>query len=170
MPEILAIPTDTCYGLACSIDDASSYDWLYRLKGRDFTKPLAIIVRSFDDLHEYIEITDSELHFLEAYPFPFTILWKPKLLPSFLDPYRYTLLGLRVAEKCLAPLFHDLPFPLFLTSANRSWEKECMTREEVRAVFGDAVTVLWEASPWKPPSNIFFFTATGIHFIRKNYP
>lgn len=78
MPEVFAIPTDTCYGLACRIDDTISYEWIYTLKGRDITKPLAIVVRNFDDVSNFIEITDSERAFLEAYPFPFTILGKPK--------------------------------------------------------------------------------------------
>jgi tRNA A37 threonylcarbamoyladenosine synthetase subunit TsaC/SUA5/YrdC len=116
---------------------------IYALKGRTYTKPLAVIVRSFADIREMIEITEEQGEFLIHYPFPFTIVGKAKSLPPFLEPQQYTTLGIRVAERALDPdIISELSFPLFLTSANRSGMPELMTREAVRDEFSDSVTIL----------------------------
>lgn len=171
--RVLAIPTDTCYGLACSFSDQGWYTRIYELKWREEQKPLALVVESFDDIREFVEITDEQLDFLRSYPYPFTLLARPIIsLPDFLDPEKYAFLGLRVAEKCIdANIRNNIQFPLFLTSANKAGEKECFTSDEVRGVFGTRVTILWEESAWKKPSNVFSFIGDSLEreYKRRNY-
>ena len=97
------IPTDTCYGLAWDFNE-QDYQEIYRLKGRDFTKLLAWLVRDYEDLHKYIEITDEQIEFLQNYPRPWSILGKKRedfILPEFLDAKTYEKISLRVASACL---------------------------------------------------------------------
>jgi tRNA A37 threonylcarbamoyladenosine synthetase subunit TsaC/SUA5/YrdC len=122
MPYI--VPTNTCYGIAGE-QTLEEYTAIYRLKGREFSKPLAWIVRDYDDLHEYIEITDEQIDFLKNYPRPWTILAPKKssyILPDFLDPIQYSRIAFRVATACIPDrsLQEKLSYPLFLTSANLS--------------------------------------------------
>ncbi|HXE32013.1 MAG TPA: Sua5/YciO/YrdC/YwlC family protein, partial [Terriglobales bacterium] len=42
---VIAIPTDTIYGLAANACDAAAVAEVYRLKGRDFGKALPLLVR-----------------------------------------------------------------------------------------------------------------------------
>ncbi len=171
--QVFAIPTDTCYGLACRFDDQAAYRKIFELKGRDSAKPVALIVETFDDIPKYVEISDTQLEFLKTYPFPFTLLAKPVIsIPAFLDPEKYTFLGLRVAEKCVdADIRNSLDLPLFLTSANKSDAPECFTRGEVEEIFGSSVEILWEQSGGQKPSNVFRFIddSLNIDYKRKNY-
>ncbi len=168
---ITIIPTDTCYGLA---GDFTEYDYLeiYRLKGRDFAKPLAILVESYEDMTQYIEITPEQIEFLRSYPRPWSYLGKrypAYLLPDFVNPDQYPRLSIRVAESCIAPdLRSDIVYPLWLTSANLSGKWESKTLTEAREFF-----------PWidgidggqcdLPPSDIFYFDQSEeVVYLRKN--
>ncbi len=48
--EVIAIPTDTVYGLAASLDFPAAIDQLYAIKGRPPDKPIPILLGSFADL------------------------------------------------------------------------------------------------------------------------
>jgi tRNA A37 threonylcarbamoyladenosine synthetase subunit TsaC/SUA5/YrdC len=81
-----------------------------------------------------------------------------------------------VAEACL-PLEARayIRSPLFLTSANKSWEKECHTNSEVERVFHDYLSLL-KFIPWaagrQPASNVISFkgNSNDLQYTRKNYP
>ncbi len=164
------LPTDTCYGLAWEFNE-QDYHEIYRLKGRDFTKQLAWLIRDYQDLKRYIKITDEQIDFLKNYPHPWSILWKmwPNfLLPSFLDNEIYQNISLRVAEGCIDANIRDkLSYPMFLTSANISWSQESRTLSGAREFF-----------PWingfdggvcdHPPSDILeFWEDVKVKYLRK---
>lgn len=135
---IFLLPTDTCYGLAGEFTE-QDYREIYRLKGRDFVKPLAWLVRDYEDLQKYIEITDEQIEFLQNYPRPWSILGKRRedfVLPEFLDAKTYEKISLRVGGKCIIADIRDkLSYPLFLTSANLSGNLESKTLAEARGFF-----------------------------------
>lgn len=167
------IPTDTCYGLAGEFTE-QDYLEIYWLKGRDFAKPLALLVESFDDMKAYIEITDEQIDFLRKYPYPWSFLWKRTCeIPEWMDSEQYQMFSIRVAGVCLPTLEHSntrtLSFPLFLTSANLSGHPESKTLTEARVFF-----------PWvqwidggicdRPPSDIFSIWEDGeLKYLRRNY-
>ena len=51
---IIAVPTDTIYGVACLACNKQSLAKIYSIKGRDMAKPLAISVGRIEDLEKYI--------------------------------------------------------------------------------------------------------------------
>lgn len=165
------LPTDTCYWLAWGFNE-QDYQEIYRLKGRDFVKPLAWLVRDYEDLKQYIEITDEQMEFLKKYPRPWSILGKRReeyILPWFLDARKYENISLRVAEKCIIADIRDrLDYPLFLTSANISANPESKTLSEAREVFS-WVEGLDGGVCDQPPSDIFGFESgsENIIFYRK---
>jgi tRNA A37 threonylcarbamoyladenosine synthetase subunit TsaC/SUA5/YrdC len=100
---LLLLPTDTCYGLAGEFTE-TDYLEIYRLKDRDFTKLLAILVEDFSDMNKYIEISDEQIEFLQNYPHPWSFLGKKKsefILPEWMDSEKYQMLSIRVASVCL---------------------------------------------------------------------
>ncbi len=100
---LLLLPTDTCYGLAGEFTE-QDYINIYRLKGRDFDKLLAILVEDFDDMGRYIEISDEQIEFLRDYAHPWSFLGKKKsdfVLPAWMDTEEYQMLSIRVAKVCL---------------------------------------------------------------------
>lgn len=67
------LPTDTVYGLACSPYDAEPVARLYALKGRDASKPTAIVAGDLDALQAALPELDRRV--VEAYlPGPYTLV------------------------------------------------------------------------------------------------
>lgn len=178
--RIYVVPTDTCIGIGCRLDDREWYEMLYTLKGREKSKPLAILVPTWDDLLYESMLTPSQVNFLRTYKFPFTIVCA--IREDFRDEYplldmqSYKTVGFRVWEACLLP--ETIPYvraPFFLTSANKAGEEECHTIDEVNDVFRDNIDVLkilpWEAG-CQPSSNViqFVWTTNDLKYVRKNYP
>ncbi|MBC7498408.1 Sua5/YciO/YrdC/YwlC family protein [Candidatus Gracilibacteria bacterium] len=167
---LIIIPTDTCYGLAGELT-GTDYAEIYRLKGRDFAKPLAILVRNYADMASYIDILSEQIEFLKKYPRPWSYLGKRSSqfkLPDFLDGDTYLRLSIRVAESCISADIRDqILYPLFLTSANFSGQNESKTLAEARESFPDIIGID-EGICDLPPSDIFYFDDSGeIEYMRK---
>ena len=47
---VIALPTDTIYGLACSTTSTEAVNRIYSIKGRENSKPLAICVGSVAEI------------------------------------------------------------------------------------------------------------------------
>lgn len=175
------IPTNTCFGLAASIADPQGYSDIFELKNRPHSKPLAILVESFDWLASHTSLTSEQIHFLKHYPRPFSILTASDFLENFFaeqsrfDHQYYQKYSLRVAHTPEQIALIQEVWPLFLTSANLSWEKEIYTRSELESTFADALSSgeiekIWpfiDLSP-TPPSEIFAFKGTSLEqeFLR----
>lgn len=176
---IYAIPTDTCYGLACSIYDEEAFHRIYMMKWRDFDKPLAILLRNYSDLRTYTDISDAQLLFLQTYTHPFTLLVRPNenfSYPDYMDKNKYAKIAFRIAEQCISQEFQDeIPYPVFLTSANKSGFPEAYTGDEVTWIFSvwiDSLKVFDSKIPEKlPPSDIFEFIGNNleVNYIRRNF-
>lgn len=178
--QIYIVPTDSCYGIGCWLDDQASYEKIYELKWRDKSRPFSILVPSWDDLKYESKLTHQQVNFLKTYKFPFTIICD--IQSDFRDEYHllgiygYTSIGFRVGENCLpAESLWHLTSPIFLTSANKSWEKECNTLDEVKRVFSDNYST-FTIIPWNawgnPASNViqFIWNTNELRYLRKNYP
>ncbi|MBX9808965.1 Sua5/YciO/YrdC/YwlC family protein [Candidatus Gracilibacteria bacterium] len=168
---IQILPTDTCYGLSGDFNK-EDYLGIYSLKGRDFSRPLAFLVRDFDDLDNYINLSKEQKEYLRNYPHPWSILGVRKdtyTLPSFLNQEQYSKISLRVAKKCiLESVSNTLVFPLFLTSANISGQSESSTLAMAQNIFPGVVGQDGGLCN-NPPSDIFSFGESNeLIFLRKN--
>lgn len=178
--KIYIIPTDTCYGIGCRLDDLEAYNLLYAIKGRDKGKKLAVLVPSWEDLEYETTLTPSQINFLKTYKFPFTVVCKPRddfrEEYTILDSEEYDTVGFRVAEACLSS--ESLPYirtPLFLTSANKSGDIACMTPQEIKSMFHEYTHLFQEIpgeSRHEPASNVISFqwTTNNLQYFRKHYP
>jgi len=81
--SIFLLPTDTCFGIACALDDRTSYHRIYEIKKRGFEKPLAIMVESFEWLENYTNLTPEQIEFLKSYKNPFTVLTHAPYIEMF---------------------------------------------------------------------------------------
>ena len=169
---LLLLPTDTCYGLSGALM-REDYEEIYRLKWRDFSKQLAILVRDFSDMKKYIEISDEQIEFLRVYPYPWSFLGKRNpiaSLPDCMDPYKYEKISLRVALSCIDANIRDtIEYPLFLTSANLSGASESKTLIEAKIVF-PGIEGIDGGVCENQPSDIFSLREDGtIFYLRRNY-
>jgi tRNA A37 threonylcarbamoyladenosine synthetase subunit TsaC/SUA5/YrdC len=170
--SLILLPTDTCYWLAWSFTH-EDYIAIYKAKWRDFSKQLAILVRDFSDMQTYIEISDEQIAFLRSYPHPWSFLGKKQLsldLPDWMDDEKYSMISVRVAGNCIDANIRDtIEYPLFLTSANLSWQRESRMLQEAQKVFPWVEWIDWGICD-RLPSDIFSIGEDGIlKYLRRNY-
>lgn len=130
--KILAVPTDTIYGLATLAQNSECLKKLYEIKGREKTKPLAICVSSIRDIPRWAETQHLPNNLLQTLlPGPVTVVLKrkPELNPALNEGI--DTVGIRVTDsKFVRSLAKVLNEPLALTSANSSNEPSSLTTEE----------------------------------------
>ncbi len=119
---ILLLPVDTLLGLAVRADRTPAIRSLYRLKGRDQTKPFALAFRNLEQLEELVPAARRQRRLLRAFlPGPYTfILEGNSRLGRWWKPWRESV-GVRLPGPSPASdLLSMLPWPLALSSANFS--------------------------------------------------
>lgn len=141
--SVLALPTETVYGLAVRWDDEKAYKRLCEAKRRSPEKPIAVMVGTKFDLSEYFEITPETKKVMDHFlPGPLTCLVKAKKnapMQSHLGTY---VAGIRIPKKKeLLDFIDGLGFPLQVTSANISGEKATSSFAEVFSTFENVSSV-----------------------------
>lgn len=144
--KILAIPTDTLYGLAASASSENSIKKLYAAKQRPITVPLAICVSDAQVITKYAHTEHLEIGLLEdLLPGPFTILLARKTgscLTAHLNP-GLTLLGIRVPNsEFITALARKYGHALALTSANESGSSSTLAVHEFEDIWIECAAVL----------------------------
>ena len=124
--QIIAIPTDTYYGLACDPFNFESLNKLFKLKERDIRKPLPLLIASKEDLLNFgIDYSDFE-NLLDAFwPGPITIVMKTehKFYSGMIENDGYV--GFRVPNlEFVRDLIKFSGIPITGTSANISGQPE----------------------------------------------
>ncbi|XP_017891020.1 yrdC domain-containing protein, mitochondrial [Ceratina calcarata] len=129
--EIIAIPTDTIYGLAGLASSDSSIERLYAIKNRDRTKPLSICVGRLSHIERWAVVDHLPRKLLSIIlPGPYTIVLRrtPALNPA-LNPNHETV-GIRIPNFKFIHCVSEITGPLALTSANLSSEDSCLFASE----------------------------------------
>ena len=120
---VIAIPTETVYGLACDPRNIKAVQRIFAIKGRDDGKPLQMIASSFAQVENLAEFTDAERRIAKKHwPGPLTLLIKLKkdikLAPQ-VNPDQ--IIGIRVTSSPIAAaIVKAFGHPIAATSANRS--------------------------------------------------
>lgn len=143
--EIFLINTDTCYWIACPIYDRNAYHKIYKIKKRDLSKPLAIMVGDFNWLSENTPLNKEQINFLKNYKKPFTIMTDSNTIKlwlnysdeedMFINKDIYKKIAIRIAHTKEQKKLIKEVWPIFLTSANLSWEKEIYDEIELKEEF-----------------------------------
>ncbi|KAL7735091.1 hypothetical protein ACLKA6_002057 [Drosophila palustris] len=122
--KVIALPTDTVYGLACDANNEEAIQHMYEIKGRDEHKPVAICVNNIAALRRFghaSHLSDELLTRLLPGPLTIIIERTPQLSNRFLNPST-SKIGIRIPDfkfiRDLCATWHEQP--LALTSANRS--------------------------------------------------
>ncbi|NXL82843.1 YRDC protein, partial [Leptocoma aspasia] len=125
---LVAVPTDTVYGVACLAQDSAAVRSIYRLKGRNGAKPLAICLGDVERLYRYCRVNVPDELLRDLLPGPVTlVLERSEELNKDLNPFT-SLVGVRIPDH---PFMRDLARacsgPLALTSANISSQGSTLT-------------------------------------------
>jgi tRNA threonylcarbamoyl adenosine modification protein (Sua5/YciO/YrdC/YwlC family) len=114
-----AIPTDSCYALACHLDDKAAVDRIRQIRRIDERHLLTLMCRDLSDLGQYAKVSNRQYRLVKnGTPGPYTfILEATKEVPRRLShPSRKTI-GLRVPDHRVAlGLLDVLGQPLLTTT------------------------------------------------------
>jgi tRNA threonylcarbamoyl adenosine modification protein (Sua5/YciO/YrdC/YwlC family) len=135
--KVIALPTDTVYGLAAAAQNTQAIGQLYKIKGRDQKKPLAICVDRVKSVSCWGNADNLPSGLLNALlPGPVTVVLErtPSLNPE-LNP-GIGKVGIRIPDsEFVLQLCKTLGTPLALTSANASNEPSCLAPEEFQSLW-----------------------------------
>ncbi len=133
----VVFPTDTVYGLGCDATNEQAIKRVYKMKGRQETKPLAVIVRDIE-MAKKVAFVDRKLERALNVIWPgavTVILWRKYKLPETLTAKEQTI-GLRIPDYKLTHLLaENMGRPYVATSANVSGEQATTKISQVLAHF-----------------------------------
>lgn len=131
--ELVVFPTETVYGLAANAYNSQAVAKIFEVKGRSFSKPLAVCLPLLSDLDFFVkEIPGFAEKLMERYlPGPVTLVFKKK--KSILEEVTRgaETIGIRQpSNKISLAILKEIKFLLALTSANVSENPSPITFEE----------------------------------------
>ena len=139
---IVAIPTETVYGLCCNGLDERAVQEIYELKGRPEVKPLSLMVHSPEALERYcLDVPRAAYSLAKKFlPGPLTIILKSReFVPEIVRAGGQTV-GIRCPKHPLTfELLERLDKPLAGPSANPSGAKSPKTADEVLEYFNGKI-------------------------------
>lgn len=160
----VVLPTDTLYGLCASALNPTAVERVYRLRQRDWKKPVIILIRNTNELRRFgVRLSIAQRHFLQA-------LWPNQIsvvLP--LHSVQSKLTHLHRGRRSLAFRIPNDPWllgllaktgPLIAPSANLEGKPPARTIREARQIFGEAVRYLDAGSQQGSSSALIRLTAT----------
>jgi tRNA threonylcarbamoyl adenosine modification protein (Sua5/YciO/YrdC/YwlC family) len=121
---IIAYPTDTTYGIGCSIFNKRGIERIYQLKRREKKKPFSFICSDISEVAQYAKVSNYAFKVMKRLlPGPYTFVMDAgSVVPDLLITRQKTV-GIRIPDNriCLE-IVKMLSHPIITTSANRSGE------------------------------------------------
>lgn len=134
---VLAVPTDTIYGLCARINSDKAFDHLVQVKQRPSNKSFSMMCSDIDQIKEYAILTGSAERIVKKFmPGPITIVLSKN--DSFINNNSNGIdsIGIRMATSdVLKEVIKRLGRPIFMTSANISGMPSCKSIDEIKKVF-----------------------------------
>lgn len=120
---VLALPTETVYGLGIRWDSEKAYDDLFSIKKRKPDKPVAVMLSNHFDLDKHFDISSNAKKVIDKFlPGPLTCLVLVKDVP-YQAHLGTNVAGIRMpGSKELLDFLDLVGVPLQVTSANLSGE------------------------------------------------
>jgi L-threonylcarbamoyladenylate synthase len=143
--ELVAIPTETVYGLAANAFNSIAVEKIFKLKQRPFYNPLIVHVQSINELETIAcDIPSRALKLATSFwPGPLTlVLKKQEHIPNIVTAGKDTV-AIRMPNHPMAlSLLSQLEFPLAAPSANPFGSISPTNAEHVLNYFGDSLEVI----------------------------
>lgn len=172
--EVIVCPTDTGYAFSANAMDTRAIARVFHLKGRSFSNPIHIAVRSIEQADTYAMV-DKVARYLASHYLPGAltlVMSKKETVPSMLVAGMDTV-GIRIPDnEVILKLVEMTGYPLTTTSANVSGSPTPYSVEEIQAQLGDNindVSLILDQGPLKVHelSTIIDLTITPPQLIRQ---
>ena len=165
---LVAVPTETVYGLAARADSAEAVAKIYAAKGRPGFNPLIVHVRDAVQAALYAELAgDARVLAERAWPGPLTLVLPRRADAALAEAVTAGLptVALRApAHPAMRALLAACDFPLAAPSANRSGFISPTSAEHVRVSLDGRIDLILDAGPCEAglESTILAIRADGV--------
>ena len=143
--EVVAVPTETVYGLAANALNPEAVKKIFAIKGRPTNNPLIVHVASVEMAREYVAGWSHKATALTAkhWPGPLTlVLPKAAIIPNEVTADGPTVAVRWPSHPFMQALIRRCGFPLAAPSANRSNEISPTNAQHVIASLGEKIPLL----------------------------
>ena len=124
---IIIYPTDTVYGLGCSVTDKNAIERIHLVKRQRADKPFSFVCSDLTHISEYAQVSNAAFKIMKhMIPGPYTFILpagRMKQLPKILVSKRKTV-GIRVPDSPVTQaLVRELGHPILSTSVTLDSER-----------------------------------------------
>ena len=168
--NVVALPTETVYGLGVIYDSLEAFERLVKVKQRKPDKPFTLMLSCIEDIKNYAYFDENTYRVILKYmPVEITLLLKPKesLYPwvTLNSPY----IGIRIAGLLkVGELIKKVGQPMLVTSANISSFPACVDFEQTYETFASYIPAIIKGETTSSiPSTIVKCDEGSITLIRQ---
>ena len=166
---VIAVPTDTVYGLCANMHSLKARKKLELIKKRLPNKSFPIMCSNIEQIKNIAIVTDKTKKLINTFmPGPITlVLKKSKKVPNYINEGS-TEIGVRMATtKELQKIIELLGEPVLMTSANKSGENVCKTIEEIEEKLPEIDAILEGTVSFGQASTIVDCTSNEYKILRE---
>lgn len=137
--NIVAIPTETVYGLAANALDSNAVEKIFKAKGRPSDNPLIVHIAEISDMEKYAEVTALAYTLAKKFwPGPLTmILPKKECIPKEVTANLQTVAIRMPQHETAREIIRECGFPIAAPSANISGRPSPTSAQHVEDDFKD---------------------------------
>ena len=147
---VVALPTDTFYGLAVDPVNLHAVEQIYQIKTRQKQKPLSLLIASLTQAYELGRETDPMLDKLAErfWPGPLTLIVRAGSKLPLRSTANTGNVALRVPDAAIPrAVVERFGLPITATSANLQGASECTSAHCVRDQIGDRIPLIIDGGP-----------------------
>ncbi len=170
---IIIYPTDTVYGIGCSIEDKNAIERVYLIKHARKDKPFSFVCSGLTHISEYAHVSNRAFRTIKhLVPGPFTFILpaaRMKQLPKILVSKRKTV-GIRVPDhRITQAIVRELGHPILSTSVTDMETGEVLNDPAIiQERFGNQVDLVIDGGVLvSEPSTVVDLTGDEPEVIRK---
>ena len=171
---VILYPTDTIWGLGCDATNQDAINKIYKLKQREESKSMIILVAEESDILKYVAAPDLQIFdFISGQEKPTTVIYENAVsLPDNLVQDEGSIAIRIVRDEFCRHLIKRLRKPLVSTSANISGDPSPATFKDISKKIKNSVDyiVRWRQEDVNPsqPSQILKWNSDGtLSYIRR---
>ncbi len=166
---IIAHPTDTTYALGVHLLNKQGVEKLYRIKGKELTRPLSLLCADLSNIAAFAKVDDLAYRTMKRLlPGPYTfILPATKNAPRITQTPRKEV-GLRCPDdNIVRALIEKIGAPLVSTSCKPFGGQLLASPDEIQEFFGHQIDLIIDVGVIYPePSTIVSFMSGAAEVIR----
>lgn len=141
---VISFPTETVYALAADATNKNAIERIYKIKGREFNKPLAVLVKNTRQAEELVQCNEAFFKLAAKFsPGPISYILPVKKNIKLYANQGLASLGVRIPDnKTALQILEAADFPVAATSTNPSGKKEATSANEVKDYFSSQIDMI----------------------------